>query len=190
VHVVLQTANVEAMRAWYCAVLKAHVVHSGHGLTFLTFDEEHHRIALLEVPAARAVPKVPSAAGMHHTAWTFADLDDLLDRYRDLAGHGISPAVPIQHGVTTSLYYRDPDCNFVEFQIDNFATAAEATGYMRGPEYEADSVGPAFDVERMISARRDGASVAELTTRAWALSGPELPDPMLVLTGSAEIEGM
>jgi hypothetical protein len=39
-------------------------------------------------------------------------------------------------------------------------------------------------VRRMIEARRSGTLVAELTTRAWALSGPELPDPMAVLTGA------
>jgi len=69
-------------------------------------------------------------------------------------------------------------------QVDNSATADEATAYMKGPEYDADPVGPAFDVDRMVTARRDGATVEELTTRAWALSGPELPDPMRVLTGA------
>ena len=54
---------------------------------------------------------------------------------------------------------------------------------MREPEYDGDFVGPAFDVERMIEARHAGATVAELTTRAWAVAGPALPDPMLVLTG-------
>ena len=34
--------------------------------------------------------------------------------------------MPIQHGVTTSLYYEDPDGNFAEMQIDNFATPGEA----------------------------------------------------------------
>jgi catechol-2,3-dioxygenase len=184
VHVVLQTAQPEAVRDWYCAVLKAHVVYAGHGLTFLAFDDEHHRIALLEVPADVAEPKSPRAVGMHHTAFTFDNLDDLLERYRELAEQGIEPAVPIQHGVTTSLYYRDPDGNLIEMQIDNFATPDEATDYMRGAEYDANPVGPAFNVERMMAARRDGASVAELTTRAWALSGPRLPDPMGVLVGA------
>lgn len=161
VHVVFQTAHPEAMRAWYCTVLKAHVVHAGHGLTFLTFDDEHHRIALLAMPPGSAQPKSPAAAGMHHSAYTFDTLDDLLARYEELAEAGIEPAVPIQHGVTTSLYYRDPDGNFVELQIDNFATPDEATAYMRGPEYDADPVGPAFDVRRMIQARRAVTSVAE-----------------------------
>ncbi|RYF53306.1 MAG: biphenyl 2,3-dioxygenase, partial [Comamonadaceae bacterium] len=111
-------------------------------------------------------------------------LDDLLDRYQELAAVGIRPATPIQHGVTTSLYYRDPDCNFVELQIDNFATSAEATAYMQGPDYAADGVGPAFDVDRMIEARAKGTSVAEVTTRAWAHAGPAMPDPMIALTST------
>ena len=36
-------------------------------------------------------------------------------------------------GVTTSLYYRDPDGNFVALQIDNFVTPDETTSYMEGP---------------------------------------------------------
>ncbi|WP_372348784.1 hypothetical protein [Streptomyces sp. KL116D] len=32
-------------------------------------------------------------------------------------------------------------------QIDNFADPDDATGYMRGPEYSEDAVGPAFDPE-------------------------------------------
>jgi len=183
-HVVLQTAQVDAMRDWYCTVLNAHIVYAGHGLTFLTLDDEHHRIALIELDARTAERKSPSSAGMHHTAWTFDSLDDLLVRRDHLAARGINPAAPVQHGVTTSLYYRDPDGNFLEMQIDNFATPEQATDYMRGPEYDADAVGPAFDVDRMIEARRDGASVAELTTRAWALSGPELPDPFEAMTST------
>jgi len=185
VHIVLQTGQADAMRDWYCTVLKAHVVYAGHSLTFITHDDEHHRIALLQMPPGVAERKSPATASMHHSAWTFDSLDDLLGRYEELAAQGIEPAVPIQHGVTTSLYYRDPDGNFVELQIDNFATPDEATGYMEGPEYDSDAVGPSFDVRRMIEARRDGTPAAELTTRAWALSGPGLPDPMIILTGAS-----
>jgi catechol-2,3-dioxygenase len=188
VHVVFQTGQLEAMQDWYCTVLDAHVVYAGHGLTFLTFDEEHHRIALAEMPPGLAVPKTPATAAMHHAAFTFDSLDELLERYQQLAAEGIRPAVPVQHGITTSLYYRDPDGNFAELQIDNFATPDETTAYMNGPEFDGDSVGPAFDIERMVAARADGASVTELTTRAWALSGPELPNPMQVLTGAGTTE--
>jgi len=182
-HVVYQTGQPSAMRDWYCSVLGAHVVYENDALTFITFDEEHHRIALLHLPVAYE-RKLPTTAAMHHTAYTFAHLDDLLERYERLRDEGIRPAVCIAHGVTSSMYYRDPDGNFVELQIDAFADPAAATAYMRGAEYGADAVGPAFDPEAMLRLRRSGASAEQLSTRAWCVDAG-LPDPLAVLTGAA-----
>ena len=181
-HVVFQTSQHKEMIDWYCAVLDAHVVYEDDGLGFITFDEEHHRVAFLKAP----VPlerKTRNTAAMHHTAYTFENIDDLLERYVELRDKGLQPAVCIAHGITTSMYYRDPDGNMVEMQIDRFAEPDQATAYMNGPEYAADSVGPAFDPEQLLAARRGGADVEELCDRAWALKA-DLPDPMPVLTGS------
>jgi catechol-2,3-dioxygenase len=180
VHVVLQTRDLPAAVDWYCALLHGHVVYQSHGLAFVTHDDEHHRIAFVQLPPD-AEAKSPAAAGLNHIAFTFESLDDLLDRYTELAAKGIRPVTPVQHGMTTSLYYRDPDGNKVEFQVDNFATPDEATAYMREAEFDADPVGPAFDVDRMIAARQDGTPVAELTTRKWARSGPPQPNPLPLL---------
>jgi catechol-2,3-dioxygenase len=181
-HVVLQTNNLEQMRNWYCALLDGHVVFEGHGLSFVTFDEEHHRIAFM-APPVPLEPKSPSATGMHHVAYTFASLDDLLERYSTLKEQDIEPHVPIQHGVTTSLYYRDPDGNFVEMQVDNFADPEAATAYMEGPEYGADPIGVSFDPEQMLAARTAGATEERLITREWALAtSPDLPSPLVALT--------
>nr|WP_296767116.1 VOC family protein [Rhodococcus sp. (in: high G+C Gram-positive bacteria)] len=179
-HVVLQTGQFQQMRDWYCTVLEAHVVHEGHGLCFTTFDEEHHRIALLDAPVQ---PRDPGAAGMHHTAYTFATLTDLLDRYVALKASGIEPKVPIQHGVTTSLYYQDPDGNFVELQIDNFDEPDQATAYMKGPEYSDNPVGISFDPELMRQAVARGTPISDIITQTWALrTSPDLPNPMIALT--------
>jgi catechol-2,3-dioxygenase len=176
-HVVLQTSKLAEMRDFYAKVLNAHVVFEGPGLCFMTFDEEHHRIAFMS-PPIQLEAKSPLAAGLHHSAYTFADLDDLLDRYTDLANQGVKPVVPVQHGVTTSLYYQDPDGNFVELQVDNFATAEEATAYMMGAEYSADPAGPTFDPELLLEARRAGTEPQAILNRAWALSGPPLPNAL------------
>ncbi|WP_410589295.1 VOC family protein [Amycolatopsis sp. lyj-23] len=181
-HVVFQTSQAPQMRDWYCTVLDAHVVYEDDNLTFITFDEEHHRIALLNSPAPLE-RKTPATAAMHHVAYTFDHLDDLLSRYESLRDKGVSPAVCIAHGVTTSMYYQDPDGNFVEMQVDNFAEPDDATAYMNGPEYAADSVGPAFDPQAMLEARRDGAEVGELTNRTWSAKA-DLPNPMSVLVGA------
>ena len=42
--------------------------------------------------------------------------------------------------MTTSIYYQDPDGNFVELQVDNFQTPEETTGYMEGAEYDHEPV--------------------------------------------------
>ena len=179
-HVVLQTSRLEEMRDWYCAVLNGHVVHEGHGLSFVTFDEEHHRVAFLSPPETLE-PKSPAAAGLHHVAYTFETLDDLLDRYTDLKSQGIDPLVPVQHGITTSIYYHDPDGNSVEMQIDNFPSVDDASSYMTGPEFDEDPVGVCFEPDKMIDARRAGAPVDELITRKWALANsPDLPNPLTI----------
>jgi catechol-2,3-dioxygenase len=180
-HVVYQTGQPDSMREWYCTVLDGHVVYEDKALTFITFDDEHHRVALLH-PPMEFEQKAPTTASMHHTAYTFGNIDELLERYEKLRDGGIRPAVCIAHGVTTSLYYRDPDGNFVEMQIDAFSDPDDATGYMQGPEYGGDSVGPAFDPEELLKRRRGGSTEKELCGRAWC-SDAGLPNPLTVLMG-------
>ncbi len=99
-----------------------------------------------------------------------------------------APSIIAARGLTfrsavTSLYYRDPDGNLVELQVDNFATPDEATAYMRGPEYGADAVGVGFLPEAMQAALAAGTPKAVLQTRKWALeSSPGLPNPIIELT--------
>ena len=180
-HIVFQTAQPQEMRDWYCTVLDADIVYQDETLSFMTFDEEHHRVALLHPPIPMEA-KTATTAALHHSAYTFDNIDDLLERYTSLRDQGITPAVCVAHGVTTSMYYQDPDRNFVELQIDRFEDPDDATGYMNASEYAADSVGPAFDPEELLAARRAGASVEELSDRSWALKA-ELANPLEVLMG-------
>lgn len=185
-HVVLQTNRLTQMRDWYSTVLGAHVVYQNPGMCFLTFDDEHHRIALVASPAEPWVERTPFTVGLQHSAFTFPTLDVLLEKFSDLRDAGITPVVPIQHGVTTSLYYRDPDGNTVELQIDNFARPVDATGYMAGAEYTTDPVGPSFDPQVMRDALLAGARPEELSTRQWAVkAGPPIADPMARLFAPA-----
>ena len=46
-----------------------------------------------------------------------------MSSYARLKGLGIEPDACVNHGVTTSLYYADPDGNQVELQVDNFAVS-------------------------------------------------------------------
>ncbi|MDG1388308.1 MAG: hypothetical protein P8L70_00470 [Halioglobus sp.] len=84
------------------------------------------------------------------TAFTFPELRTLFDHYIHLKSQGITPRVPLQHGPTTSLYYRYPDGAFAELQADNFVTAQETTDFMHIQEYADDPLGPIFDPQLML----------------------------------------
>lgn len=49
----------------------------------------------------------------------------------------------VNHGPTTSIYYRDPDGNDIETQVDNFDTTAEADEFFAS---EAFAINRKFDI--------------------------------------------
>ena len=51
-HVVFRSANYEAMRDWYVAVLGARISYEGDAvkLCLITYDDEHHRVAVIGMP--------------------------------------------------------------------------------------------------------------------------------------------
>jgi catechol-2,3-dioxygenase len=174
-HVVLGTGQRAAMRDWYCKVLCAKVQFENDLLCFLTYDDEHHRIALGEMPGAQKPP--PGSTGLVHVAFTFDDLADLLQTYEDLSAESISPVWCVNHGTTTSTYYADPDGNWVELQVDNFATAEEGNAYMLSDRYAANPIGVQFDPAEYLARLRNGESSAELLTELARVEGPAVGLP-------------
>lgn len=63
--------------------------------------------------------KATEQPGLHHVAFTFPSMGELLDNDARLRDRGIRPFFCVNHGPTTSIYYRDPDGNRIELQIDN-----------------------------------------------------------------------
>lgn len=116
-HAVLRTTRLKEMVEWYKTVLNAEVLYQNDFLVFMTYDEEHHRIALAAVPGLVEKPK--RSAGLDHLAFFYPTVDDWITTYERLKAVGITPRVSIHHGLTMSLYYRDPDDNGVELSIDN-----------------------------------------------------------------------
>lgn len=175
-HFVVRTANYAAMKAWYLTVLNARIVHEADGLCFITYDDEHHRLAIRHVPGLEA----PSARawGLAHLAYSYATLGDLLSTYRRLAGLGIVPYWPIRHGPTVSLYYRDPDGTAIELQVDAFPEKAAASAYVHGPEFAANPIGVTFDPEELVRSWEAGVP-EEVLLRRPALPAGRTPADML-----------
>lgn len=175
-HVVYQTRRYDEMIAWYEDVFEAKVVHRSPVLAFLTYDDEHHRFAFANLDLMRpgGDPDARGEIGANHVAYTYADTGALLDTYDRLKARGIEPYWRIHHGTTLSLYYRDPDGNRMEFQVDAMPLD-EAVHYMESPAFDANPVGVEWDPEEMIARRRAGASEAELLA---VRSGPPSPIPV------------
>jgi hypothetical protein len=117
-------------------------------ITFLTWDDEHHRFALVNLDALDpdgVDPGVRSSVGVNHVAYTYDSVGDLLDTYSRLKERGVMPYWRVHHGLTLSLYYSDPDGNRMEFQVDCFDTMEESNAFIRGEIMAANPIGVAFD---------------------------------------------
>jgi catechol-2,3-dioxygenase len=171
-HAVLRTRDkFEEMVNWYINVLNAEIVYSNGRLTFLAYDDEHHRIAIACNPTL--VERPPCSAGLDHLAFTYGSLDELLGNYQRLKAIGIEPFLPINHGPTTSLYYADPDGNRIELQVDNFEDMAEATEHMEAT-FDRNPVGVSFEPDDYVRRRRAGVAAAELIRPPEEVAAPTM----------------
>jgi hypothetical protein len=92
-------------------------------------------------------------------------MKDLLDTYVRLKDLQIRPFFCVNHGPTTSMYYRDPDGNRVELQIDNFATAEEGQAWMHCPAFDRNPIGIEYDPDDLVKKFESGVPLAELVAR-------------------------
>ena len=168
VHVVYRTRRFEQMIDWYEFVFGAKVQSRNPVLAFLTYDEEHHRIALIDMSAIK--PDESEAdrrgvIGVDHVAYTYGSLNDLVENYAQLREAGITPYWCVHHGLTVSMYYADPDGNQMEFQVDSFGSSEEGNAYMVGPHFAANPIGVEYDPDDWLARLRAGTSPSELLTR-------------------------
>ncbi|KAI9836766.1 MAG: hypothetical protein M1819_000931 [Sarea resinae] len=162
-HVVLRTSNLRRMVSFYTTFLGGTVTHENEVLSFITYDEEHHRIAILELPDT--APKIATSSGLDHISFSFDTLADLFLSYRHRKQHGIEPVWCVNHGPTTSIYYKDPDENVLETQVDNFDTVAEASEFMRSANFAENPIGTDIDPEDLIKRIESGEDETSLKTR-------------------------
>ena len=160
-HVVLKTSRFRELIDWYRLVLGADVVHANPMAAFLTYDDEHHRLAVLNMP--QLPPNTRTAPGVDHIAFTYASLGELLGTWERLCDNGVEPVWAVNHGATTSLYYRDPDSNVIELQVDNFASREETDAFLTDGRFAINPIGIDFDPKEMFARFRAGESADALT---------------------------
>ena len=162
-HVTIKTSRLQEMVDWYAAVCGLQVNFQDANNAWTSNDEANHRIAFLSVPGLAEDPEKTGHTGMHHSAFEYDSFADLIASYRRMQALGIVPAFSLDHGLTISLYYQDPEGNFVELQSDNFGDWAESTEFMRtSADFQSNPIGTFFDPELVAQAYESGRPFAAL----------------------------
>ncbi|MDM0065021.1 VOC family protein [Variovorax sp. J31P207] len=167
-HVVYRTYRFQEMLDWYVKVFGGKVQYQSPVIAFVTYDDEHHRVALLNlgIVVGESDARTPRGQpGMDHVAYGYRSLTELLGKYVELKAAGVLPYWCIHHGITVSLYYADPDGNQMEFQADSYASNDDANAFMHGPNFELNPIGVEFNPEVMLARLRAGESESALLLR-------------------------
>jgi catechol 2,3-dioxygenase len=195
-HLGLTTGNLEGMIDWYRRVLGMSVVHRTEAAVadqsnaptlraaWVSNDEANHRLAFVQLPGLTADPERSRHHRLQHVAFEYRTIDELLGTYARLKDLGIIPVLCTDGGSQTAFYYEDPDRNSVEINVDNYGDCWTSSEHMRtSPEFARNPMGTYVDPDKMIAARKAGASPWELHERA--LTGefvpPQPSDPSALL---------
>jgi catechol 2,3-dioxygenase len=135
-HVVLKVSSLERAEAFYSGILGLPIAARAEEpfqMTFFTLGN-HHDFAVMAVGDEAGAP-APDSTGLFHVAFKIGNsLDELLEAKQQLAEAGIKPDFEMDHTVTKSLYFHDPDGNAVEVYVD----ASDA--WRSDPHLVADAV--------------------------------------------------
>ncbi|MEM7015785.1 MAG: VOC family protein [Pseudomonadota bacterium] len=162
-HVVLRSKNIARLIEFYKTVLEAEATYGDNNAAFLTYDDEHHRVAVVQMPGLFSPSR--GRVGMDHFAFTYATLGDLLATYKRLKGEGILPVWTTNHGVTFSFYYQDPDKNVFELQIDVFDNPEELHAYFMSEDFNNNPIGVDFDADNILARFEAGEPEEQLLYR-------------------------
>lgn len=118
-HVVIKVRSLEKSLDFYTRILGLKVMgRIPPSVVFLSTGRDHHELAIAELG-----PEAPNAQfyeiGLEHFAFKLRDEDDLREAYDTLLRENVEIAYTVNHGVTKSVYFYDPDGNELEVYADN-----------------------------------------------------------------------
>jgi catechol 2,3-dioxygenase len=118
-HVHLKVADLKRAIGFYSGVLGFEVTQRlGDQAVFLSAGGYHHHIALNTWESLGGSPPPMGSTGLYHTAVVYPTRAALATALRRVLAAKISLEGAADHGVSESIYLRDPDDNGVELYCD------------------------------------------------------------------------
>ena len=118
-HVHLKVADLERSLNFYSGVLGLQVMQRmGDSAAFLSAGGYHHHIAINTWESLGGSPPPPGTTGLYHTAIVYPTRAALADALHRVLQASIPLEGAADHGVSESIYLRDPDNNGVELYRD------------------------------------------------------------------------
>jgi catechol-2,3-dioxygenase len=125
-HLVLKVRDARRSRDFYTRALGLKVAHEDleRGAVFLSVGTQHHDLALFQLATGES-PQ-PAQPGMHHMAWELDSFEELQAAHRELGALGIPVESTVEHNVSRSVYFHDPDGNRVELYCNTYEDGFKA----------------------------------------------------------------
>lgn len=131
-HLVLNVKHVGKSTQFYTEVLGFQVALQKKDATFLTCGQIHHDLALFQA-APMAPPVSKGGLGLNHMALQVEDFDMLTKYYHVLKDRELIDRTT-DHGMTSSIYLKDPDGNGIELFCNNQDNPADGLSMMGDSE--------------------------------------------------------
>lgn len=122
-HVNLKVSDLERSLLFYRDLLGMRVTKLiPEQAAFLSFGDYHHDLCINTWFSSGGSQPAEGTTGLYHAAFVYESREALLNAFKKLKASRIKIDAIVDHGVTQSVYIRDPDQNGIELYWDRPAT--------------------------------------------------------------------
>ena len=199
-HIAFKTTNYKNMVNFYKKLFGCEPLYQSDLITFLAYDDEHHRIAIANTSDVLDTlnfiqknimklkiflnRKIPSIEGLDHISYRVNPIDKWFEFYFKAKERGLKPLWTVNHGWISGLYYKDPDNNLVEVFFEHFSSANEFKQNI-SPDFEDEPIGTNMDVEILYEMLQSGSSFEDLIRK-----GNTVPEGKKPVAGLDAVKNM